>query len=265
MEDLSHYNPEGSNLRKAQMRMLEILTAFDEICNRNNIPYFLDGGTLLGARRHGGFIPWDDDIDVKILQKDYNRLIKALEKELPPQYKVQTRKTDKNYFFDFAKVRDTKTYYREDQNESHDFKYTGAYIDIFTIEPLFSVYIKRKMDRIRNRFMFRAGSKNIFGWIFNTSIMGLLYPLYFVRKYVVRFLRKFIKTDTYYHSPGSIVTQCHKLNEIFPLKKISFEGKMFNAPKDVDAVLTRFYGKDFMTLPPPEKRAIHASEIIFYD
>src|SRR4028118_1460533 len=91
MEDLSHYNPEGSVLRRAQMRMVEILDGFDGICKKHNIDYWLVWGTLLGARRHGGFIPWDDDLDVAVLQSDYKKLLTILEKELPKNLKLQAR------------------------------------------------------------------------------------------------------------------------------------------------------------------------------
>ena len=70
MEDLSHYNPEGSTLRRAQLRMLEILKVVDDICTKHDIQYTLDGGTLIGAVRHGGFIPWDDDIDINVTRED---------------------------------------------------------------------------------------------------------------------------------------------------------------------------------------------------
>ena len=72
------YNPEGSQLRKAQLRMLELLVFIDEVCRKNDIPYWLDSGTLLGAMRHGGFIPWDDDADICILRSDAERLEKIM-------------------------------------------------------------------------------------------------------------------------------------------------------------------------------------------
>ncbi len=117
MEDLSHYNPEGSVLRKAQMKMLEILDAFIEICDRHNINYWLACGTLLGARRHGGFIPWDDDLDVAILQSDYKKLLSILKEELPQNLKLQAKETDKNYWYYFAKIRDTNSRYYEKGTE----------------------------------------------------------------------------------------------------------------------------------------------------
>ena len=74
MEDLSHYNPEGSTLRRAQLRMLEILKVVDDICTKHGIQNTLDGGTLIGAVRHGGFIPWDDDIDINVTREDLAKL-----------------------------------------------------------------------------------------------------------------------------------------------------------------------------------------------
>ena len=86
MEDFSRYNGENTKLRKAQLCMLDILIQFDKVCRNNNISYWLDGGTLLGAVRHQGFIPWDDDLDVCIQSKDYPKLREALIKELPKRY-----------------------------------------------------------------------------------------------------------------------------------------------------------------------------------
>ena len=89
MEDLSRYNPEGSTLRKAQLRMLDILVAIDKICRENNIKYWIDYGTLLGAVRHKGFIPWDDDIDICVLDEDYPKVREAMIRELPNNFVFQ--------------------------------------------------------------------------------------------------------------------------------------------------------------------------------
>ena len=77
------FNPEGSMLRRQQMRMLEILLEVDRICKKHDIPYWLSSGTLIGAMRHDGFIPWDDDLDIEMLRSDYLRLMEVLPKELP--------------------------------------------------------------------------------------------------------------------------------------------------------------------------------------
>ncbi len=94
MEDFSIYNGEGTNLRKAQLRLLEMLVEFDRICKKHNIDYYLSSGNCLGTMRQGGFVPWDDDMDVDVMYKDYKKLNRILARELPPQYVLQTPKTD---------------------------------------------------------------------------------------------------------------------------------------------------------------------------
>ena len=85
-EEFSKYNGEGTPLRMAQLRMLAILVEVDKICRKHNITYWLDYGTLLGAVRHKGFIPWDDDVDICVMRKDYDKLRKYLQQELPEQF-----------------------------------------------------------------------------------------------------------------------------------------------------------------------------------
>ena len=93
------FNPDGSILRRQQMRMLELLGAVDKVCKKHNIPYWLSSGTLIGAARHQGFIPWDDDLDIEMLREDYLRLLKVLPQELPDNFVLQTHETDHNYIF----------------------------------------------------------------------------------------------------------------------------------------------------------------------
>ena len=92
----AQFNPEGSLLRKQQMIMLDMVKELDRVCRKHDIPYFLYGGTLLGAVRHNGFIPWDDDLDVGLLRKDYIKLMSVLPEELPDCYVLQNNDTDKN-------------------------------------------------------------------------------------------------------------------------------------------------------------------------
>ena len=96
------FNPEGSVLRQHQLRMLELLKVIDCICKKHDIPYWLSSGTLIGAARHKGFIPWDDDLDIEMMREDYLRLIKILPEELPDNLALQTHETDPNYIFLFS-------------------------------------------------------------------------------------------------------------------------------------------------------------------
>ena len=89
------YNPDGSILRQHQLKMLDILIIIDRICKKHGIKYWISDGTLLGAVRHGGFIPWDDDLDIQMMRKDFKHFIKIISEELPENLALQTHKTDK--------------------------------------------------------------------------------------------------------------------------------------------------------------------------
>jgi lipopolysaccharide cholinephosphotransferase len=133
-EDFSKYNGEGTTLRKAQLRMLDILIEVDKIFRKHNIPYWLDFGTLLGAVRHGGFIPWDDDMDITVMRKDYKRLRKILQKELPEQFVFQDETTDKYYPVQFGKVKDRKSIIEEFPPLNKHVKERGLFVDLFLVE-----------------------------------------------------------------------------------------------------------------------------------
>ena len=116
-----------------QLRELEILDFFADVCKRNGLRYFIIAGTLLGAVRHGGFIPWDDDIDVAMPRRDFNKFAKICKKELPDGYFFQSSKTEKEYPFFFAKLRRDGDTVNESILESHDI-HKGCYIDVFPLD-----------------------------------------------------------------------------------------------------------------------------------
>ena len=100
------FNPDGSDLRKLQLRMLDMLKYIDKICRENNITYWLSSGTCLGAVRHEGFIPWDDDIDIEMLEKDYHKFSTIMTSTSISQYIFQTHNNDPAYIYTFGKIRD---------------------------------------------------------------------------------------------------------------------------------------------------------------
>ncbi|OXG08336.1 lipopolysaccharide cholinephosphotransferase [Flavobacterium araucananum] len=259
MEDLRNYNPEGSDLRRAQLRMLEIAKEFDQICKKNNITYWLMSGTLLGARRHGGFIPWDDDFDVGVKREDYNALLVCLERELTGNLKLQTRKTDSNYPLFFSKIRDLKSIVYENQASARKYKYNGLFIDIFPFESiclgkkwklaLDVRYCKLKYES-RPGFIWKLISNFMF------SVVSLIIP-------VLRLFGQFTN-DKFSHGYGIGFYAPHKFSTCLPVSKIKFEDYEFNAPHNVDQYLIDEYG-DFMTIPPKDKREFHATKIEFLE
>ena len=112
----------------------DILTAIDEICRKENIRYYLAGGTLLGAVRHKGFIPWDDDIDIAMPRDDYERFLKVMRKGAHPYYKILALEYKEDYPYTFAKVVDTRTRLQEEIGK--DLPEMGVFIDIFPLDGM---------------------------------------------------------------------------------------------------------------------------------
>ena len=120
---------DSKTLRKVQLVQLEIVQEIKRVCEKNNIKFFLDSGSLLGAIRHKGFIPWDDDLDIGMLRDDYERFCNLAVFELDSRYVLQTWKTDNNYPLPFAKVRKKNTIYLE--RRARPLAENGIFVDVF--------------------------------------------------------------------------------------------------------------------------------------
>ena len=183
MDELrQRYNPEGSLLRRHQLRMLEILKEIDRICQKHRIDYWLSSGTLLGAVRHGGFIPWDDDLDIEMERKDYLRLLQLLPEELNDAYLLQTHGTDPGFISTYAKIRDKYSAITEHE-EDINYRYKGIFIDIFQMEvtsyPLvrFAAALHRRLVYKYNRVPYAGNGFRKFQMQINyTLLTQLLYP-----------------------------------------------------------------------------------------
>lgn len=264
MEDLSHYNAEGSELRRAQMRMLEILDVFVDICNKHKINYWLACGTLLGARRHGGFIPWDDDLDVYVMQRDYNKLLSILQKELPEQFKLQARGTDKNYWHYHTKIRDTKSCFHYKSKKGDNLQYKGIFIDIFPIEPLPSVGFKKVIDNFLFSEIHFITAKSLYHKIKYKLMLSFL-PIIRVLIMLTRFYYKHIGSKKEYnYAYGIFFYPTFNVENFFPVSEIIFEGKKYKAPGNVDGYLIENFDLNFLVIPKSDERKMHSTKIEFF-
>lgn len=242
------FNPDGSRLREVQLRLLAILEEIDIICKRNNIPYWLASGTLIGAVRHGGFIPWDDDLDIEILYSDKKRFMEACQRELPEKYKLQCHKTDNSYCLNILKVRDLDSEILEmrrwgGKEYPVNYKYNGYFVDIFTVEKSYKplIWISRIPIRILSLAQFK--------YKFSPKMLSLVYRLCEAVYAILRMLARIGPFGGYYyHSYGSWFMSKRVKSEMIPTREIKFEDGMYSAPNSCDAYLQRIYG-DYMKLP----------------
>lgn len=260
-----------SYLARLQIIEYEILEVVANICEKNGITYCLQGGTLLGAIRHNGFIPWDDDIDITMPRKDFEKFIRVCAKELPKDYFLQSYKTDKNSYKPYAKVRKNGTLFIETTDDIIP-GHQGIFIDIFPLDNTSSesgknVFIKNKiLCNVNNIMMIKAGLHKRSAI---KTIIAKALPMFFLQR-LQQFLMKLAgnEKDLYLASMGGtldIVKQTFPKNTYFPPVKHKFEKGEFYIPFDSDYYLKRVYG-DYMKLPPEEKRHMHNPyKIIFND
>lgn len=254
------FNPDGSNLRRHQLKMIELLDFVDDLCQKYNILYWLDSGTLLGAVRHHGFIPWDDDLDIQMMKKDYNKFLDVLKKEqIPDNIAIQTQATDKYYTLPFLKIRDKYSII----NETHGgtYKYNGIFIDVFPLE-------KNNITLLRLSYYIHYP---IYKLTFNNKNRGLLYRL-FISIYLTfeniiifpffRFISKVLKTKYLTHTFTLGFYKKRYIQDIFPLGKIDFEGKKYPCPANTDSYLKKIYG-DYKSIPNLDNIVVHSVEVKF--
>ena len=246
-------------IKKAQAVMLEMLIEFDKICQKHDLKYWLDSGTLLGAVRHDGFIPWDDDIDISMPVEDYNKFTIIAQNELADGMFLQNKKTDPTFPFDYNKIRSNKATIIEFHEEGKDVDYhQGVFVDIFPmlcIEKTEKNHIFYQDALAASRFFSAKNFDRIDTRLFIANSLEKLHLGWDKKE----------DSSVIYAAQMPDVAGAFDYESIFPLKKMKFEGIEFFVPNDCDHYLSTLYSKNYMEIPPKEKQTVHAAKMIIED
>lgn len=279
MKDYRVIRLEGEELRRYQEYVLEITKDFVQVCEKYNLEYSLSGGSILGAIRHKGFIPWDDDIDLNITRDSYNKLIKIFEEELGDNYYLQTPKNCPEIGIMVVQIRKKNTVAR--RKYDWNLEKCGVSIDLYIIENVYENPIKRFFQKNMSMICSFAisairfcNNQNIPKELIEQEGRRLNYTkskLILGRILKIVPLRTWINWCDYWNSickdtETSLVTiptgRKHFSGEIYNRKdmcifrKEQFETEEFNVPIYAEKYLETFYG-DYMKLPPVDKRERH--------
>ncbi len=277
---MGEYTPE--TLHRLWRIEMEIYEAIAKICDAHGLRYYAAYGTVLGAVRHQGFIPWDDDMDVCMPRKDYEEFIRIAPNELPEKMEIQRNGATDGYVLPFIKVHNRNTTFvaETDQNLKY---HTGIYVDIFPLEA--APPTKKLQDRQHRRYVLwtracvlaaywrpkfpaqMAGPAKALALIGCAAIHGLFRltgrkPEYFYQKYLREATKYEGETEPEaYRCLMFRLYEIYSPEDLFPTRSVPFETIQARIPNDSENYLRNLYG-DYMTPPPPEKQHNHFPAVL---
>lgn len=252
---------------------LNILLKFAFFCDRHNLRYYLTYGSLIGAVRHKGFIPWDDDIDVQMPRADYNKLIEIFNAEKEDKDLFLIDPKAKNAAHPYVKITDLRTIKKELGTPKGSI--LGIDIDVFPVDgmPSNEAEYEKWSDKLRTCYKkFQFANSGLKGLPFKTKVHVLLYKVY------VPFKKSLLKKAEKLHAlyPYETSDYVGTMEMMYNSKKnrlkkeyfdgyslVEFEGHFLKAHKDYDAVLTGIYG-DYMKLPPEDQQVTHHVNVSYW-
>lgn len=256
---------------------LDLLNELLRVCKKHNIKVMVFGGTLLGAVRHKGFIPWDDDLDVALTREDFDRLCAVAPTEFQHPYFFQTALSDRRYFLSFARLRNSETTAIITGNNTSDYN-NGIYIDVYVLEGYTDSLVKWAVQRLFQKLSVKCLTLYYQSRRRNNSLRELFLrlPRPFVRMFkyeslyavYLKILGMFTKSSARIGLRDEMSHQAERYwiykNEIDDLTEVSFENLKVPAPSMFDDILRRIYG-DYMKFPAEEDRGVWHEGMIVFD
>ena len=265
------------SIKEVQAKILEVMKYIDELCRKNGITYYIMGGTALGAVRHGGFIPWDDDLDIGMPRDDYEKFMQVAKSELSEKYYLQNTDTESEYWLTFAKIRKNNTVFEEPSVAGMSDKiHKGIFVDIFPFD-----YVKKNSGvfvhlqfilskAIIETMYYKAGvysTKASLNYKTLDSVLNML-SMRMLSKLQSKIAsaqnRKKSKYLADLNSSRKYLAAIYPISYFLPVQDGDFAGKKFKIPNDYDTYLKMVYG-DYMKLPKEEERVNHRTLRIIFD
>lgn len=257
-------------LRKVQLLQLEMAKEVKRICEKHQIKYFLEAGSMLGAVRHGGFIPWDDDLDIGFLREEYDKFIGIAPKELSDKFYLQNSDADDNYGLMFSKLRLKGTKFVENMSQKNEAS-KEIFIDLFPYNnrsddeqqaqreaKKFRIWTHLLLIKCGMHVWEGQGVKKFLKFL-PFQMLAMFYSKDGLRKRMneLNSLHRGEECKDVYLQDGTVAYYWYLPKDILEeFVDKNFEGELFPIPKAYDAYLTRVYG-NYMQLPPEEERKTH--------